>query len=147
MSTSEYYRDTRGVPWGTVGTKGVLGVLRGYYGVRGVPRGTLGVPSSRHRGPARTFGTHVARRIRAVFIARPTTGGRPHGHVCVLCHRPVSRASAAGVTWTSRTASAPWGARADHTSVIDAAGAIYVIGGLGDGGGFQDVWVSTDGGA
>jgi hypothetical protein len=31
--------------------------------------------------------------------------------------------------------------------VIDAAGAIYVIGGLGDGGYLQDVWVSTDGGA
>ncbi len=55
---------------------------------------------------------------------------------------------AAGVTWTSRTTSAPWGVRAWHTSVIDAAGAIYVIGGQ-DGGTFyyQDVWVSTDGGA
>jgi hypothetical protein len=32
--------------------------------------------------------------------------------------------------------------------VIDAAGAIYVIGGYGDGIGYlQDVWVSTDGGA
>ncbi len=87
----------------------------------------------------------MARRGRSVLIARPTTGGRPHGHVCVLCHRPVSRASAAGVTWTSRTSNAPWAGRAAHTSVIDAAGAIYVIGGLGDGY-FQDVWVSTDGG-
>jgi hypothetical protein len=37
--------------------------------------------------------------------------------------------------------------RAGHTSVVDAAGAIYVIGGYG---GypliFQDVWASTDGG-
>jgi hypothetical protein len=32
--------------------------------------------------------------------------------------------------------------------VVDAAGAIYVIGGsLGSGGHFQDVWVSTDRGA
>jgi hypothetical protein len=32
--------------------------------------------------------------------------------------------------------------------VIDAAGAIYVIGGFGFGNGmYQDVWVSTDGGA
>jgi hypothetical protein len=32
--------------------------------------------------------------------------------------------------------------------VVDAAGAIYVIGGYGDGSSsLQDVWVSTDGGA
>ena len=41
---------------------------------------------------------------------------------------------------------APWAARRYHTSVIDAAGAIYVIGGLA-GTYNQDVWVSTDGGA
>ncbi len=61
----------------------------------------------------------------------------------VRCHRPGSRASAAGVTWTCRTASAPWAARYGHTSVVDAAGAIYVI----DGNFLQDVWASTDGGA
>jgi hypothetical protein len=52
------------------------------------------------------------------------------------------------VTWTSRTTSAPWAAREGHTSVIDAAGAIYALG--GEGGGhtyYKDVWVSTDGGA
>ena len=52
-----------------------------------------------------------------------------------------------GVTWTSRrTTSAPWAGRQLHTSVIDAAGAIYVIGGSTpiD---FNDVWKSTDGGA
>jgi hypothetical protein len=54
--------------------------------------------------------------------------------------------SAAGVTWTCRTASAQWAARSEHTSVVDAAGAIYVIGGQG-GGHYQDVWVSTNGGA
>ncbi len=58
---------------------------------------------------------------------------------------------AAGVTWTSRPrtsrpTSAPWAARAYHTTVIDAAGAIYVIGGLGSTY-YNDVWVSTDGGA
>ncbi len=52
----------------------------------------------------------------------------------------------AGVTWTSRTASAPWAARTGHTSVVDAAGAIYVIGGIGSTL-YQDVWASTDGGA
>ncbi len=60
------------------------------------------------------------------------------GRFCVL---------AAGVTWTSRTASAPWAIRSGHTSVVDAAGAIYVIGGSGSRGYLQDVWVSTDGGA
>jgi hypothetical protein len=55
---------------------------------------------------------------------------------------------AAGATWTLVIASVPWAARGDHTSVIDAAGAIYVIGG----GGFtdtryEDVWKSTDGGS
>ncbi len=40
-----------------------------------------------------------------------------------------------------------WGGRNCHTSVIDAAGAIYVIGGSGIGGIYRDVWVGTDGGA
>jgi hypothetical protein len=31
--------------------------------------------------------------------------------------------------------------------VVDAAGAIYVIGGYGGGTYYQDVWASTDGGA
>ncbi len=57
---------------------------------------------------------------------------------------------AAGVTWTLVTAIAQWAGRESHTSVIDAAGAIYVIGGYSGGGGgtgYQDVWASTDGGA
>jgi hypothetical protein len=67
-----------------------------------------------------------------------------------------SPALAAGVTWTSRTTSAPWAARWGHTSVIDAAGAIYVLGGFnGESGGvytvyegsYNDVWISADGGA
>ncbi len=65
-----------------------------------------------------------------------------------------SRALAAGVRWASRTLAAPWAARRYHTSVIDAAGAIYVIGGQGCTDGtsclivsLKDVWVSTDGGA
>ncbi len=58
-----------------------------------------------------------------------------------------SRALAAGITWTSRTASAPWAGRAGHTSVVDAAGAIYVIGGNGGVGTtfYADVWASTAG--
>jgi hypothetical protein len=51
------------------------------------------------------------------------------------------------VTWTSSTSNAPWAARSSHTSVIDAAGAIYVIGGGSGGTYLKDVWVSTDGGA
>jgi hypothetical protein len=58
---------------------------------------------------------------------------------------------AAGITWTLMIASAPWAGRFGHTSVIDAAGAIYVIGGDGDSDAgltdYHDVWVSTDGGA
>ncbi len=53
---------------------------------------------------------------------------------------------AAGVSWRLMIASAPWAGRFGHTSVIDAAGAIYVIGGSGDTD-YKDVWVSTDGGA
>jgi hypothetical protein len=75
---------------------------------------------------------------------------QPRVRGCVRSHPPGSRASAAGVTWTSRTAKAPWAGRQAHTSVVDAAGAIYVIGGKGtDGSGtfYADVWASTDGGA
>jgi hypothetical protein len=100
--------------------------------------------------PRRCARPPIARRRLAVFIARPAP--------CVAAARAVAfgaigvrcRArSAAGVTWTCRTASAPWAARDGHTSVVDAAGAIYVIGGSTGYGGtnFQDVWVSTDGGA
>jgi hypothetical protein len=69
----------------------------------------------------------------------------------VGAHRRGRRALAAGRTWTRRTANAQWAGRYAHTSLIDAAGAIYVIGGWRSGGGddgthYQDVWVSTDGG-
>ncbi len=66
----------------------------------------------------------------------------------------MSRAFAAGRTFSNRTLKAEWAARGAHTSVIDAAGAIYVIGGNGGRNNlasgityFNDVWVSTDGGA
>ncbi len=76
---------------------------------------------------------------------------RSRARGCGRCHRPGSRASAAGVTWTRRTDKAQWAGRYAHTSVVDAAGALYVIGGQSlDGAGpsrFQDVWASTDGGA
>jgi hypothetical protein len=54
--------------------------------------------------------------------------------------------SAAGRTFTSRTLKAGWAARYGHTSVVDAFGAIYV---LGSGGStyYRDVWASTNGGA
>ncbi len=52
------------------------------------------------------------------------------------------------MTWASRTITAPWAARDGHTSVVDAAGAIYVIGGFGGVARYyKDVWASTDGGA
>jgi hypothetical protein len=74
---------------------------------------------------------------------------RPRARGCDRCHRPCSRASAAGRTFTNRTLKAEWAARDSYTSVVDPAGAIYVIGG-GDDTGYtylNDVWVSTDGGA
>jgi hypothetical protein len=57
-------------------------------------------------------------------------------------------ASAAGRTFSNRTLKAEWAARFFHTSVVDASGAIYVIGGWSGGGTYySDVWASTDGGA
>ncbi len=91
------------------------------------------------RGPAETCG-----------IYRSAHGARAAARACLrLCHRSISRAFAAGATWTSRTASAPWARRFGHTSVIDYAGTIYVIGGFGLTAPVyhQDVWASTDGGA
>jgi hypothetical protein len=75
------------------------------------------------------------------------TGGSAAVRFC-FGHRPFSRCCApAGAAWASRTSNAPWGRRQGHTSVVNAAGAIYVIGGYRGGTVFQDVWVSTDGGA
>jgi hypothetical protein len=41
---------------------------------------------------------------------------------------------------------AEWAARYGHSTVIDAAGAIYVLGGYGSSKYLRDVWTSTDGG-
>ncbi len=49
--------------------------------------------------------------------------------------------------WTLVIADAPWAGREGHTSVIDAAGAIYVIGGESGGNYLKDVLKSADGGA
>jgi hypothetical protein len=87
-------------------------------------------------------------RGRAAFLARPTPAWAAARALLCLCHRPVSPALAAGATWRLVIASAPWAARNHHTSAIDAAGAIYVIGGESyNGVYYNDVWVSTDGGA
>ncbi len=47
------------------------------------------------------------------------------------------------------TAAAPWAARQGHSSVIDAAGNIYLLGGYAIGSStlYNDVWRSADGGA
>jgi hypothetical protein len=89
----------------------------------------------------------VAHRATGRSIARPATVRAACVRAYCVCHRPVARV-AAGAMWTNRTPSAPWAARAGHTTVIDAAGAIYVLGGS-DGGStyYNDVLVSTDGGA
>ena len=82
-----------------------------------LPRGCTGIPS------------------------RAWTGGI-YGSACDGRMRGLS-SLAAGVTWTLVIAKAPWAARAGHTSVIDAAGAIYVIGGSSYSQ-YNDVWVTTD---
>jgi hypothetical protein len=69
------------------------------------------------------------------------------GHVCVCaCQRALADV-VAGATWTRVIASARWAARYLHTTVINAAGAIYVIGGSSSSAYLNDVWVSTDAGA
>jgi hypothetical protein len=80
----------------------------------------------------------------AVFILRRADGRRVRAALALAIGR--FACVHAGATWTSRTTSAPWAARSSHTSVIDAAGAIYVLGGQGSTR-YQDVWASTDGGA
>ncbi len=94
-------------------------------------------------------GAVVARRGPVVFIARPAAPGGRAGVFALVPSAGVARVLVhVGVTWTNRTTSAPWAARRGHTSMIDAAGAIYVIGGSGSFGTYyQDVWISTDGGA
>ncbi len=77
------------------------------------------------------------------------SAGGAGGGSCVLAVGAIgqeSRASAAGVSFTNRTLKAEWAARYGHTSMIDAAGAIYVIGGTNGTTDYRDVWVSTDGG-
>jgi hypothetical protein len=87
------------------------------------------------------------------MFVRACVCGRPRAGMLRLVS-PVGRALAAGATFTNTTTNALWAARSRHSSVIDAAGAIYVIGGWNYVGGiqssatiYQDVWVSTDGGA
>ena len=79
-------------------------------------------------------------------MARPAAGG----HVCLIRGGVIDRSPvvAAGATWRVVIANAPWAVRRSHTTVIDAAGAIYLIGGYSGGSAFyNDVFVSTDGGA
>jgi hypothetical protein len=60
---------------------------------------------------------------------------------------------AAGATWGRVTNYALWEARAGHTTVIDAAGIMYLMGGLNDfndksfAAFFNDMWISTNKGA
>jgi hypothetical protein len=89
----------------------------------------------------------VAWRGPAVFIARPAAHAAARAWLRSVRPAGCRARFAAGVTWTCRTTSAGWAARESHTSVIDAAGAIYVIGGYSYPTYLQDVWASTDGGA
>jgi hypothetical protein len=97
--------------------------------------------------PLGCAGAVVARRGPAVFTDRPAARAAARAWLHLVRSAGVSRAVAAGVRWTNRTTSAPWDGRRGHTSVIDAAGAIYVIGGSSLSTYYRDVWASTDGGA
>ncbi len=61
------------------------------------------------------------------------------------------RPRAAGTTWGLVTGDAPWAARIAHSTVIDAAGTMYLMGGFnGQIPGeklYNDVWQSTGAGA
>ncbi len=82
----------------------------------------------------------------AVFIARPAT--RTATCVFAFVSSVVICVLAAGAMWKSRMTSAPWAAREGPSTVIDAAGAIYVIGGESGGNNLlNDVLKSADGGA
>jgi hypothetical protein len=152
----EYSGGTRGYYTSTTGTLGVLqGIQEGYYmgsyywvlcgttrehgalwGYCGVLEGYLG-------------GRYCGYTCGGGDFAQPATRAALAFYVCAIGW---SRALAAGVTWRLVIASAPWAAREGHTSVIDAAGAIYVLGGHYSFAAItstflNDVWVSTDGGA
>jgi hypothetical protein len=63
---------------------------------------------------------------------------------CAFVAHSVVRPRAAGESWAIVTPSAPWAGRADHKTVINDAGAIYVIGGWsGSDAFYDDVWMST----
>ncbi len=105
------------------------------------------------RVPRGCVGRAVARRVTG-GINSSARGAMGAARSCLFvlgAHRRGRRAWAAGVTWASRTLKAEWAGRFAHTSVIDAAGAIYVIGGQGkdrlSGTEYQDVWASSDKGA
>jgi len=53
--------------------------------------------------------------------------------------------SSDGTTWKEQVPSASWSARETHSTVIDAEGNFYLLGGLNfDGSNLNDVWKSTD---
>ena len=59
------------------------------------------------------------------------------------------RPRAAGTTWGLVTGDAPWAARGGHTTMIDAAGTMYLMGGSNAEKhlNYNDVWQSTGAGA
>ena len=100
------------------------------------------------RAPRGCVSPPIARRVTGGINS--SAGGASAAAKACLRLAPIGRVGArwaAGRTWTSRTLNAPWAGRFAHTSVVDAAGVIYVIGGYGGGTYYQDVWASTDGGA
>ncbi len=98
------------------------------------------------RGAARALPSHGGG-LRYLWLG-PRRALRPRARLRSVRPAGCRARSAAGITWTCRTAFPGWAARESHTSVVDAvSGAIYVIGGVGGSTVYNDVWASTDGGA
>ena len=57
------------------------------------------------------------------------------------------RPRAAGTTWKLVAGDAPWAARAGHTTVIDAASTMFLMGGIDGQKAYNDVWQSSGAGA
>ena len=110
--------DSRSCEVSSQGTKGYSWIVNRTCtrNLARVPRGWKGPL----RGAAATGG-----------VESPARNGSSDGRACVFAVCAIGRSPRvhAGVTWTNRTTSAEWAARICHTSVVDAAGAIYVLGG------------------
>ncbi len=148
----EYYKGTQGY---LTDTRAYSEVLKGTLGVpQALPR-TSATALQRHGSGHGTLGTVVVTAGTDGICRSATTDECARvpawvGTAGVGRHRRRGRHRrvAAGVTWSLVTSNAPWAGRHSHTTVIDAAGTMYLIGGFGGAtGNLNDVWSSANKGA